>query len=252
MDIEAYLQRIGLSGERLAPTVETLRTIHLAHLYTVPFENLDISLGRPITLNLQQIYEKIVLQRRGGFCYELNGLLAWLLRELGYSVSLLSASSFNDDLTFGPEYDHMLLLVTCVDDDTRWLVDVGWGSGFELPLRLEHTFAQETLRLTWSLKHSGESYSLWQKNDTGGWIPHYRFTLTPRSYDEFIDMCIYHQTSPESMFTRKKLCTIFAPKSRVTFSDKKLIVTKNDLKEERELAEDEIPEILRQYFGVVL
>ncbi len=252
MDTKTYLQRIGLSGGNPAPTIETLRAIQLAHLYTVPFENLDIALGRPIALNLERIYNKIVHQRRGGFCYELNGLLAWLLRELGYSVTLLSASSFNDDLSYGPEYDHLVLLVTCPHDETRWLVDVGWGCGFEAPLRLEHDFAQETIRFLWRIKHTGEYHSLWQKTVAGEWIPHYRFTLTPRSYDEFAGMCHHHQTSPNSMFTRKKLCTIFMPEKRVTLSDLKLIITEKDVKKEQDVSENEIPEILQQYFGVVL
>jgi N-hydroxyarylamine O-acetyltransferase len=252
MDTQTYLQRIGLSGENITPNIETLRAIHVAHLYTVPFENLDISLGRPIELDLQRIYEKVVERRRGGFCYELNGLLAWLLQELGYSVTLLSASSFNDDRSHAPEYDHLVLLVTCPGDETRWLADVGWGSGFEEPLRLEHAFAQESGRFIWRVDKKGASRSLWQKTAAGDWIPHYRFTLTPREYQDFAGMCIHHQTSPESMFTRKKLCTIFMPDRRVTLSDSKLIVTKNDAKEELDVSEDEVPEILSRYFGVVL
>jgi N-hydroxyarylamine O-acetyltransferase len=252
MNTKNYLQRIGFLDENPAPTAETLRAIHLAHLYTVPFENLDISLGRPIMLDLEHIYHKIVQQRRGGFCYELNGLFGWLLQELGYSVTLLSASSFNDDQSHSPEYDHLALLVMCPGDETRWLVDVGWGSGFEAPLRLEHTFAQETLRFLWRIKHTGEYYSLWQKTETGDWIPHYRFKLTPHSYDEFAGMCHHHQTSPASIFTQKKLCTIFMPNKRVTLSDSKLIISENGTKKELDVPEDQIPEILAQYFGVVL
>lgn len=252
MDIETYLQRIGLSGEQPAPTAETLRAIHLAHLYSVPFENLDISLGTPIQLELERIYDKVVNRRRGGFCYELNGLLAWLLEKLGFTVTMLSACSFNDDRTFGPEYDHLVLLVTCPGDKTHWLADVGWGSGFEEPLRLDHTFAQESGRFVWRVDRVGGSRSLWQKNDAGDWIPHYRFTLTPRSYHDFSGMCAYHQSATESMFTQKKLCTIFMPDRRVTLSDAKLIVTKNGIKEELDVPESEVPEILLRYFGVVL
>lgn len=252
MDTQTYLQRIGLSGEHPTPNAEALRAIQMAHLYTVPFENLDISLGRPIELDLPRIFEKVVQRQRGGFCYELNGLLAWLLQELGYNVTMLSASSFKEDRTYAPDYDHLVLLVICPGDETHWLVDVGWGSGFEMPLRLEHAFAQESGRFIWRVDHKGESRSLWQKTAAGDWIPHYRFTLAPRRYEDFAGMCLHHQISPDSMFTRKKLCTIFMPDRRVTLSDLKLIITKSDMKEELELSEDEVSEILQRYFGVVL
>lgn len=251
MDVNAYWDRIGFPGQPAADA-RTLRAIQLAHLYTVPFENLDISLGRPITLDLPRIYDKIVNRRRGGLCYELNGLLAWLLRELGYSVELLSAQGFKDDGSFAPDYDHLVLLVVCPGEATRWLVDVGWGSGFEEPLRADDGFPQESGRLTWHIERDGIFHSLWQKTAAGGWLPHYRFVLAPRQYREFAGMCAYHQTSPESMFTRKKMCTIFTPQGRVTLSDTVLIVTRDGAREERQVSEEEIPQLLRQYFGVVL
>lgn len=251
MDPQAYLQRIGFAGHPV-PNIGTLRAIHLAHLYNVPFENLNIHLGRWIPLDLQWTYAKVVEQRRGGFCYELNGLLGWLLQELGYGVSLLSARSFKDDGGFGPEYDHLVLLVTCPGDETRWLADVGWGSGFEQPLRVEDVAPQESGRLTWRIDRDDEFYSLWQKTGVGNWIPHYRFTLAPRGYMEFAGMCMYHQTAPESTFTQKKLCSIFTPDGRVTLSGLKLIITKGGARTERDVSEEEVPELLRRYFGMAL
>jgi N-hydroxyarylamine O-acetyltransferase len=234
------------------PDSKTLRAIHLAHLYSVPFENLNIHMGRSIPLDLQWVYTKVVDQRRGGFCYELNGLLGWLLQELGYTVSLLSARSFKDDGSVGPEYDHLLLLVTCPGDQTRWLADVGWGSGFEEPLRVDEVSPQELARSTWRIDRDDEFYSLRQKTGIGGWIRHYQFTLTPRGYLEFSGMCMYHQTAPKSTFTQRKLCTIFTPDGRVTLSGLKLIITKDGVRTEREVPEEEVPEILRRYFGMVL
>src|SRR4051794_25362765 len=89
-DAAAYLDRIRHTGSR-APTIEALRALHRAHLHAVPFENLDIHLGRPIRLDPGAFFRKIVGERRGGFCYELNGLFAELLAALGFEVSLLSA-----------------------------------------------------------------------------------------------------------------------------------------------------------------
>src|SRR5690242_9417454 len=110
MDIAAYLQRIGYSGSRV-PSADALRALHVAHLQAVPFENLDIHLRRPISLDPERLFQKIVLERRGGFCYELNGLFAALLRALGFQVTYLSASDAHADGGYGPPFDHLALLV---------------------------------------------------------------------------------------------------------------------------------------------
>src|SRR5215216_6410072 len=110
MDIPAYLDRINYHGA-IDPTAAALRELHRAHLLAVPFENLDIHLGRPIVLEQQALFAKIVTRRRGGFCYELNGLFALLLRDLGFDVTLLAAGVARADGSFGPEFDHLTLLV---------------------------------------------------------------------------------------------------------------------------------------------
>src|SRR4029079_10924309 len=102
MDVQAYLDRINYRGER-APTAATLRELHRTHLLAVPFENLDIHLGRPIVLDQAALFDKIVRRRRGGFCYELNGLFALLLRELGFEVTLLAAGVARGDGRVRPE-----------------------------------------------------------------------------------------------------------------------------------------------------
>src|SRR5215211_6629735 len=156
MDIHAYLNRIGYRGT-LEPSAATLHALQRAHLLAVPFENLEIHLGRPIVLDQTALFDKIVRRRRGGFCYELNGLFAVLLRELGFEVTLLSAGVARANGDFGPEYDHLTLLVECplsvidsqlqpvVGDQPRttnygprtiWLVDVGFGDSFRAPPRL--------------------------------------------------------------------------------------------------------------------
>src|SRR5574341_1384060 len=111
MDVTTYLNRINYRGST-APTAAALRGLHLAHLYSVPFENLDIHLGRRIVLDEASFFDKIACHRRGGFCYELNGLFAALLRELGFNVTLLSAGVYEAEHDrFGPDCDHMVLLV---------------------------------------------------------------------------------------------------------------------------------------------
>src|SRR5574341_1574684 len=139
MNAAAYLERIAYSGSR-EPNLQTLQTLHRAHLLAVPFENLDIHLGRPIVLDQDKLFEKIVLERRGGFCYECNGLFGALLREMGFQVTLLSARvRISDGSGFGPEFDHLVLRVELGEP---WLADVGYGGGFREPLRLVENLEQ--------------------------------------------------------------------------------------------------------------
>src|ERR1017187_1683598 len=132
MDVEAYLRRIQYDGPR-EPSLETLRELHRQHLFTVPFENLDIALRNPIQLDPELIYQKVVLRGRGGYCYELNGLFHELLEALGFTVCMLSAQVRRDDGSFGPDFDHMLLKATL---DEPWIADVGFGDSFVDPLPL--------------------------------------------------------------------------------------------------------------------
>ena len=132
MEINTYLERIGYSGSR-EPTVETLRQLHRVHMLSVPFENLDIHLGYPIGLSLPSFFDKIVRRRRGGFCYELNGLFGWLLEQLGFKVVMLSVRVFNGTQP-GPEFDHLILLIKL---EENLIADVGFGDSFLEPLLLD-------------------------------------------------------------------------------------------------------------------
>ena len=245
----AYLRRIGYSGP-ITPTLETLRLIHRAHLETVPFENLDISLKRPIVLDQDRFVHKIVEENRGGFCYELNGAFAALLREMGYRVTLLSARAPLKDGSPGPEFDHLALRV---DLDQPWLVDVGFGECFLEPLLLKPGIEQRQDLATFRIKEEGSSLSVERQQPDGSWKTEYLFTLMPRRLEDFAEMCRFHQTSPESHFTQKRLCTLATSNGRVTLSDIKLIITASGNRQERMLAsEDELRQVLRKHFGLVL
>lgn len=249
MDIAAYLARIGFTGP-IEPTAETLRRLHLAHLYTVPFENLDISLGREILCDEKCFFHKIVELRRGGFCYELNGAFAALLRERGFRVNLLSARVSREDGSASPDFDHLALRV---DLDEAWLADVGFGDSFLEPLRLTPEIEQEQGSLRFRIAAVGDMMIVQRQLDDGNWKSQYRFTLVPRQLSDFAARCRFQQTSPESHFTQQRICTLPTREGRITLSDLKLIRTTGRVREERRLRdEDEWRAALLQYFGVRL
>jgi N-hydroxyarylamine O-acetyltransferase len=247
LDIAAYLKRIDYHGQ-LAPTLQTLEALHEAHLLAVPFENLDIHRGRPIRLGSASLFQKIVSRRRGGFCYELNGLFALLLRKLGFEVTLLSASVAHANGGFGPEFDHLTLLVHLSED---WLADVGFGDSFRQPLQaqagLEHSEGEQAYRLI----RDGVYWIQQRRYD--GWQPEYRFTMQPHELADFTAMCHYHQTSQESSFTQKRVCTLATPEGRITLSDLRLVTTIHGERSERLLPDQQAYDaVLAQQFGIVL
>lgn len=255
MDVDAYLQRINYRGS-LAATAQTLRELQMAHLLTVPFENLSIHSAQPIILDDDALFEKIVLRRRGGFCYELNGLFAALLRELGFEVAMLSAGVANAEGIFGPDFDHMSLLVTFHGDEPaeRWLADVGFGDSFREPLeldsRLEQTQGERGYRIV-----AEEPHLIMMQRESGGeWKAQYRFTLQTYAYADYVEMCRYHQTSPLSHFTRARVCTRATPEGRVTLSEMRLITTIHGKERtERVLMNDaEYVSVLNEHFGIIM
>lgn len=249
LDVDAYLKRIDYRGPT-KPTIATLRALHRVHLLTVPFENLDIHLGRPIVLDPAALFRKIVQQRRGGFCYELNGLFAILLTELGFKVRLLSARVARESGDFGPEFDHLVLLVQLSE---RWLADVGFGDHFRSPLRLDERQAQVDGRRTYRLTRGRGGLNLWEREGRSAWEAQYVFTLRARRFADFAAMCLYHQTSPESSFTRKRICSRATPGGRVTLSDMRLIVTQRGNRRETLLSSrTEYAAVLNAHFGISL
>ncbi|MFI5274350.1 MAG: arylamine N-acetyltransferase [Ktedonobacterales bacterium] len=259
LDPHAYLERIHCSTvvdrRSLEPSLSLLRDLHLAHLLAVPFENLSIHYSEPITLRDAALYDKIVRRRRGGFCYELNGLFAWLLRQLGFTVTLLSAGVAQANGGFSPEFDHMTLLVHHLDD-ADWLADVGFGDSFRQPLRLQPDVEQDGAdgrRYRLRFGTADGSWLMQQYGESSGWESQYRFVLQPHVMADFADRCHFHQTSPDSHFAQQRVCSLALPDGRITLSDRRLITTLHGVRDERELAsEDEYRDVLDERFGVIL
>lgn len=251
MDLDAYLTRLRYTGPR-RPDAATLTALHRAHLLAVPFENLDIGRGVPIVLDPAALYAKIVGRGRGGFCYELNGLFAELLRALGYTVALLSARVFSGGQP-GPEFDHLALRVSGGALAEPYLADVGFGQSFLSPLRVQPWIEQADETGTYRLTQNRADWTLEVRRDDGAWAAEYAFTLWPRTFDEFAGMCHYQQTAPESHFRQGPVCTQATPEGRVTLTGDKLVVTRHGQRAERPVADTAAFEAaLREHFGIGL
>ncbi|XP_008296780.1 arylamine N-acetyltransferase 2-like [Stegastes partitus] len=264
MDVEKYLSRIGLTAPS-EPSLELLRSVHTRHLLSVPFEDLTVHSGGRVRLDLHLLYDKIVNQRRGGFCFENNSLFSWLLAKLGFQVTVLSGQVKNSITgRYGPPFDHLINMVTL--DGRKWLCDVGFGvPGFTVPLSLDTGGPQEQGHRVYRIRETeGMCFLEWQREENrgadGDWAEIYKFTLEPRCLEDFTEMCNYHQSSPSSIFFCKSLCTILKPDGRLTYIGRKLITTTFPTEatggvvetSTRELEEEEIPGILAEEFGIVL
>jgi len=252
MNVQNYLDRINYD-EPVEPTAAVLRRLQVAHLLTVPFENLSIHAREPIVLEDRALFRKIVSRRRGGFCYELNGLFAALLRAIGFEVVLLSAQVADANGQFSPDFDHMALKVTI---DEPWLADVGFGDSFVEPLSLNQRDAQVQGDRAYRVDVDGERLVVMQRNlleMSEGWKPQYGFTLKPYQYSDYAERCEFQQSSPRSHFTKARICSRLTPQGRITLSDMRFITTEGAARHERPVAtQEEYAEILREHFGIVM
>jgi N-hydroxyarylamine O-acetyltransferase len=197
--------------------------LHRWHILSVPFENLDIGLGRRIVLDLDRFYRKIVSEGRGGYCYELNGCFASLLKRLGFRVSMLSARVAGKD-GFSPEFDHMTLLVHLED---RWLADVGFGDSFTRPIRIDTVEPQKDDETLYRVTGTNGERVVSRQKEKGNWDNQYSFSFTPRKLSDFTARNDYQQTSPKSHFTQGPLISRLTKSGRITLTDKKFIISRD-------------------------
>lgn len=204
MDLQAYLQRIGFSGKARVD-LQTLRAIHRRHLLSVPYENIDVQLEVSGGTSVESAFEKIVLRERGGWCYEMNGLLAWALSEIGFSVTRVSAGvarSTQGDAVMG---NHLVLLIEL--NNQLWIVDTGFGDGLFEPVQLTpQTFEQRGF--AFGLSRTGDGY--WRLlNHRFGGAPSFDFLNQPADEDELDDQCYHLQTDDNSPFVLALVCQQF-------------------------------------------
>ena len=249
IDVDAYMERIGCIRE-YRPTIRFLRSLHRNHMLSIPFENLDIHVGNQIILDIDRIFDKVINQKRGGFCYELNGLFYHLLEELGFQCKIISARVIEKDGRIGAEFDHMAIIVYL--DDQQWLVDVGFGDSFMSPKEFVVDKVQMDGNQYYKIieRHDGD-FELQSSSDSFQYASQYIFGKKQRQFVEFIAMCQYHQSSPKSHFTQKKLLTMPTKDGRITMTDSKLVITKMGVREELPILNiDEFRVKLNDYFGV--
>jgi N-hydroxyarylamine O-acetyltransferase len=254
MNIPTYLRRIQYTPV-IKPDVDTLCKLQLAHLRNIPFENLDIGLKRVIRINEPDIWNKLVVNKRGGFCYELNGLFAWLLKQIGFDVTYLNARDYHEaDDTFGIDFDHLVLMVRIPNESTRWLVDVGWGDTFTQPLDIDNLEWQEQGKRAYRLESFRDGYQLWQRDWGGKTERQYYFDLTPHQFPaEYEAACHYHQTSPQSFFTRNRIISRLTETGRISLDKDRLIVTTNGQREEFPIQNEiEFRVLLEKHFDITL
>jgi N-hydroxyarylamine O-acetyltransferase len=218
-DLAAYTARVGYTGP-LTHSLETLRGLHRAQAYHIPFENLDVHLNRPIGLGAASLVQKLVHEQRGGYCYELNGLFRLVLEALGFSVTCLVGRNLLAGPPLRPRA-HQVLLVQA--EGQPWLVDLGFGTnGLIEPIPLvvgpEHRQAFDSYRLQPAPQHN---YHL-QLHMQGAWQTLYTFTLDEAEPSDYQMMNFYYSQSPDSPFRKQRICTLAAPDFRVSLVDQEL------------------------------
>jgi N-hydroxyarylamine O-acetyltransferase len=248
MNKKEYLRRIGLDETEITPDLENLKLLQRRHLLNIPFENLDIHWKRPIALDNEAFYAKII-GGRGGFCYELNGLFYELLGEIGFESKIISLKVSRGNGVFSPEYAHMAIITRI--DDKEYLVDVGFGDFTAEPLEFILETEQTDESGVFLIRKFDENYFEVVKKETDGWRSECIFTTLPRELKEFSEMCGYQQTSPESNFTKRKICSLMTENGRKTLTGTKFIETKNGEKTEIDVnSEEEFNQILAREFDI--
>ncbi|WNI22796.1 arylamine N-acetyltransferase [Streptomyces sp. ITFR-16] len=262
LDLDAYLARIGWSGER-RPTAAVLRSVHRAHALGIPFENVDPVLGTVPSLALSDLEAKLVRGGRGGYCYEHNSLFAAALRALGFEVTLLCARV---QLGAGPDdirpRTHMLMLVRAAGEPDPYLADVGFGAAGSLlePIALvagaELHDAPRRHRLV-QPPHDGplELWQLQTRTDEGQWQAQYAFTVEPFEAPDFEVINWHIATNPRSPFAHRLYVQRTTGDAHLALAGRTLTVTPHDggAREERELADGaEVENVLAGLFTIRL
>ena len=246
MNVEAYLQRIGLS-RRPAADLVGLTALHRAHLLAIPYENLDVQLGKPVTIERPQIYDKIVNRRRGGWCYEMNGILGWALAELGFKVTRATGSVMREAMGDASNGNHLVLRVELPEG--LYLADVGFGDGPRDPIPVA-TGAFHSHGFDFGLSRLDQQW--WRfRNDPRGGAPSFDFNLDAADESLLAAKCDFLQSAPASVFVQNLVVQRHKPYGLEILRGKVLRTLRPDAQSEREIGSaDELVATLRNVFDL--
>ncbi len=247
-DLDAYLARIGYSGPR-QPTRETLAALHLAHAQSIPFENLDVLLGRGIQLDLESLQQKLVRDRRGGYCFEQNLLFSAALEALGFRLSRLAARVRMGATRVLPR-THMCVAVDV--EGARYLADVGFGAeGLYLPIPLADEQPQRQFTSTYRVRREDADHWVLESQRPAGWLELYAFTLEPQHLSDYIVANWYVSTSPKSPFTRTLTAQRLTPEARYILRWREFVTQRDGQEHLQTLADDAaLLPLLAKQFGL--
>lgn len=248
MDLAAYLRRIGFEGEA-RPDLATLKAVHRLHLLAIPYENLDVQLGRPVTTDPAAAYAKIVEGSRGGWCYEMNGLLGWALGEIGFSVERVSGSVARAILGDALPGNHLVLKVEL--DGEGWLADVGFGDGPLEPFRIAAGAFRDG-HFDYDLRHQPDGWWRLTNHPRGG-APSFDFRCRTADEAELDERCQWLQTAPQSPFVQNAVVQRYRPEGLAAMRGRTLKMLLPDETTERQIgsAADYVA-VLDEVFGLDL
>ena len=250
LDLGAYLRRIDYRGP-LDPTLPVLQALHHAHATHIPFENLDLMLGRPIRVDLPSLQAKLVQARRGGYCFEQNTLLAAVLRAIGFEVDILLARVRRGAQRVLPR-THMVLQVHVGGE--RWLADVGFGAdGLLRPAPLDPLGEVQSLPWVHRVVPEEPGLRVMQSLVDDAWMDLYAFTLEPQHAVDVEMSNHYVSTHPDSRFVQTLTAQRVAPDARYVLRNRDLTIDRGIDIETRHLASrDEVLQVLDELFGLPL
>ena len=204
--IDGYFDRIGVDSVPEA-TPEGLKLLQVSHLKHIPFENLDIIAGRiPLKLDFEDVYDKLVMRKRGGICYEQNTLFSNMLEKMGFKVRRMASHRVREGAT---EFDHMFLMVDFSDPEETWIADVGYGCNNLAPIRLEIGTWQSDMRDMLQVEDRGDgTYYLNRRVPSGEEEVMYAFNLVDHQIEEYRPRCEYFCTAPDSFFTQGPMTSL--------------------------------------------
>lgn len=220
--LDQYLERIGL-GRPPHPDEDGLKDLHSAQAFSIPFENFDIHLGRTISLEPGDLVAKMIHRRRGGYCFELNGLLGLALKALGFKMRPLTARVHYGRTDPGAR-THEVLIVTI--SGREWLADCGFGGpGLRLPMPAVPDRVEEHFGARYRLRRDPRYGAVLQKESAGDFVDLYSFNVHEMTLDIDLEMANHFtSTWPSSIFRLSRMCALPKPWGRVTLSDMELAI----------------------------